>query len=82
MRKRFAMALAAGALMVAMVPGAASADIIVPDGLCPPPETTGFVLSFVGESDLVADRNGDGFVCMWFGVADGLDLFIDNNRPL
>jgi hypothetical protein len=75
------MALAAGALLVAMVPGVASAavDEFLPDGACPP-ATTGFEL--IPFSVASIDRNGDGYACRWFFIAGGNTLLIDNNRPL
>ena len=74
MKRRLTLALAAGALVAATVPGAASAG--APIGRCP---TGGeWQLVFPQHQPQAADQNGDGWLCRaGFFVGPGF-LAIDN----
>lgn len=74
MRKRLTMALAAGALVAAIVPGVTSGA--EPIGQCP----SAFALVEDARSEGgLRNRNGDGWVCF---VDNTLGIWIDNRLPL
>ncbi len=78
MRRRLTLALAAGALVAAMVPGAASAahGTGEPVGGCPPGGA--WILVDPTHQPQPADHNGDGWLCRAnFFVGPGF-LGIDN----
>jgi hypothetical protein len=77
MKRRLTLALVAGALVAALVPGAASAGD--PIGGCP---TGGeWELVYPQHQPQAADQNGDGWLCRaGFFVGPGL-LAIDNVVP-
>lgn len=82
MKRRLTLALAAGALVVAMVPGAALASHGegAPVGACPP----GAAWSLVDpmHQPQAADHNRDGWLCRaGFFVGPGF-LAVDNSIPL
>jgi hypothetical protein len=72
MKRRLALALAAGALATAMVPGAASAGD--PIGECPAGWGAGWFLILPIHQPQTADHNGDGWLCR-------RDLSSDNSGP-
>lgn len=77
MRKRLTMALAAGAMMAAMVPGVASAN----DNRGCPPSNAGWRAFYVYVGEF-SDRNGDGTACFLFiGDRPIATANIDNSIP-
>lgn len=73
MNRRLTLALAAGALVVAMVPGAASAGS--PQGMCP---TGAWWYEVQPRHGLIAlDVNGDTYLCR-LDLPNGDLVFIDN----
>ena len=77
MTRRLPRALAAGALISALVPGAASAG--PPIGGCP---TGGsWELRYPQHQPQPADLNGDGWVCRFLLPGGGFILIVDNVVP-
>jgi hypothetical protein len=75
MKKRLLIALTAGALVAAMVPGVASADYAKPEGQGP---TDAWLLGQPqpGHVGLAFDHNDDTWVCL--RVVPGGAVFMDN----